>query len=403
MHVLGVEINNWYVVYREASRHLLMKTLCFQTLCVFAITWGAVLASKDIGDLKKPEYTYALRRDNSKYDWIDWLFILLALMVMYEYVTLLISRNDFAYASGEERSGTLFYLIRYPFLILLYYQFYRHTHKKWVRRTYILGGFVMLSVFLLGARYAIVPILLGLMFIAFVIKNTKIDLTYKQKILLVIAGLLFLSLMKGWTHLRNYPLSELNWKLVQEAYSTSLLQGLYDTLAEMGKTINTIVSTISAVDAGNLKNDRTILYALFVGVVPESVANAFKLTPEIKSLASWVTKIIGVRNGQGYSIFAEAYFNYHNFGFLFLFLFGYVFVKLENQAVKLFNSDNSSMTMLGCGILYLISYATFLARADLILMASYIRFIVYIYAIIVIKRRGILLLNNKRNYNSTRR
>jgi len=204
------------------------------------------------------------------------------------------------------------------------------------------------------------------------------------------------SLMKGWTYLRNYPLSELNWGLVQKAYSTGLLQGLYDTLSEMGKTINTLVTTISTVDAGNATNDRTILYALFVGVVPESVAGVLKLTPEIKSLASWVTKIIGVRNGQGYSIFAEAYFNYQNFGFLFMLVFGYIYVKLENQVVKLFQSDSPSFTILGCGILYLISYACFLSRADMTLMSSYIKFVVYISIVIIIKRRGVIF----NRYNS---
>jgi len=396
LHVFDIEINNWYVVYRDASKNVFLKTLCFQTLCVFALTWGALIAAKNIEELKKGVYEYALRRDDNRYDWIDKLFIILAFLVVYEYVTLLISRGDFAYASGEERAGSLFYLVRYPFIVTLYYQLYRHNHKKWIKLTAVLGGFVALAIVLLGARYSVMPILLGIIYVVFVIRNTRFDLTFKQKFLLIIGGLLFVSLMKGWTYLRNYPLSELNWGLVQKAYSTGLLQGLYDTLSEMGKTINTLVTTISTVDAGNATNDRTILYALFVGVVPESVAGVLKLTPEIKSLASWVTKIIGVRNGQGYSIFAEAYFNYQNFGFLFMLVFGYIYVKLENQVVKLFQSDSPSFTILGCGILYLISYACFLSRADMTLMSSYIKFVVYISIVIIIKRRGVIF----NRYNS---
>ena len=53
-------------------------------------------------------------------------------------------------------------------------------------------------------------------------------------------------------------------------------------------------------------------------IFPTEFLNFIGITEPVRySLSTWVTRLAGSGSGWGYSIFAEAYYNYKEFGFIF--------------------------------------------------------------------------------------
>lgn len=388
LYVFDIDINNWYVVINNNSNNLMFKAFFFQLICVLSLVCGALTTAKRNDEIRGNKEIEVFHSYTNKFDYIDILFFVVSGIVLISSVMAILSRSSYAYGELESNNEGYMYIVYYSFHILIYFEFLRKSGFKW--NAIILGiGFARaVSTFLMGARYSIVPLFLGLAVIQLTVKNKKVKLKKWQIVLIVFASFVFLSLMRGWTYLRQYSLSQISWDLIKSTYSEGIMSGFYDTLAETGNSVQPLIRTISIVDAGNGTGDRTILYAFALGIFPKKVLDVLGFSPQISSLSAWITSVIGVKNGQGYSIFAEAYFNYKEFGFIFMFLFGMAFSKLENLMIKLFYTNELFMKLLACSLLYLLAYESFLARADFLLMASYFRFCFYILLIIIIKNRG---------------
>ena len=148
--------------------------------------------------------------------------------------------------------------------------------------------------------------------------------------------------------------------------------------------MRTLIYTISSIDSGTVANEPTLLYTLVHGIVPGKILDILGFPqPEHWRLSSWITSSYGGFAGWGYSMTAEAYFNFGKIGFLFFALFGYVYEWAECYIRKLFMSGKS---VIAATWLFVIAYMIFLARADSCLVCTYIRYAFAVTIVAIVMR-----------------
>ena len=126
------------------------------------------------------------------------------------------------------------------------------------------------------------------------------------------------------------------------------------------------------------------------GIVPKvSILEFLGISePERWRLSKWITDLHGSNAGWGYSMFAEAYYNFRELGFLFMGAFGYFFAWLECRMEKWYAQGK---TVMASGWLFLTTYMVFLARADSLLITARIRYVLYLAIVCWILRNRVRL------------
>ncbi|MDO4757383.1 MAG: O-antigen polysaccharide polymerase Wzy [Parabacteroides sp.] len=148
-------------------------------------------------------------------------------------------------------------------------------------------------------------------------------------------------------------------------------------VSEMGGSLRVLTTTIKEIDQGIVHSEPTLLYTVLKGIVPQvDILEIVGITePERWRLSQWITDAHGSNAGWGFSMYAEAYYNFHEFGFLFMGLFGYIYVWLENKIEKWYMKG---WTVMASGWLFAAVYLIFLARADSLLFVTRLRYALYL-------------------------
>ena len=192
--------------------------------------------------------------------------------------------------------------------------------------------------------------------------------------------------------LRNLSLSSLNLLTISDAvFSGGLTVNLSRFIAEMGSSMRTLCSTIVQMDCGQ-GHEATFLYTLLKGIIPVGVLNTLGITEPVNwSLSGWITYVNGNGSGWGYSIIAEAFYNFGESGFLFFAIFGYLYEILDVMIEKWYLEGRF---FLAGAWLYVGSYIVFLARSDSALITTPFRFAVYIAIISFFLKNKRVVIHN---------
>ena len=107
-------------------------------------------------------------------------------------------------------------------------------------------------------------------------------------------------------------------------------------VSEMGGSLRVLTTTIRAIDIGAVKGEQTFLYTVLKGIVPQvELLDAIGIhEPERWHLSTWITDTYGQSAGWGYSMYAEAYYNFKEWGCVFMGAFGYIYSMLECKIEK---------------------------------------------------------------------
>ncbi|PFM78973.1 hypothetical protein COJ46_15720 [Bacillus sp. AFS077874] len=371
-------------IYSQYDSNVILKMLTFQSISIMMLHSGAILFSyiksnirtKTTDNEKIPIITILGRRKPSAGDILFWVFSIYLSII---YIREVLVRSNYSY-------GDYYYLMRdsaptfllMGFHIMMYWYYLRNDYKYSKKQVYLVGIIVASLMLLVGSRAMVIPVIFGLLFIKKTISPNF--LISRRKIFLYsIIAILSLVILGGLHDLRQYSLSSLNLETIMNVYRNGIINGIGDTIQEMGGSARTIIVTINQIDSSSVNSEMTIGYALLKGMIPTFILNSLGIIPpNIESLGDWITNVGGSKSGWGYSIIAEAYFNFQYYGFIFLGIYGFILVFLESLVIKWIHEKKY---LIASALTYCLAYQIFLAREEMILLQSRMRLCIYIVII----------------------
>lgn len=367
-------------IYKSYSNELLIEMMLFQSRAVLALGIGGCIAYNDKAyELRKKNDPYDLRAvwHNRRFGILEVAYLVVYAMTILVYLREFFSRSGVSY--GEyyygNREGINIYLL-FAYHVLLYVVFMLHdkdTFSKWLLVCNVLLVVIMLMI---GSRNATLQMVFGCFFIYLYVKRNMTKIPIKKLLILILAGMLLLIIFTGFQDVRQMSFSELSVSKILDIYSGSLADGLIDALVQMGGSARCLLQTMQEVNSGSVQPEQTFFYAFARGTVPVSLLSLLRIdAPSKFSLAAWITEVGGSHSGWGYSIFAEMYYNFKGFGWIFGFFFAFAYVKLEQKALNLIKQRR---LIFAASIIYVLSYAIFISRSDMILISSRMRMCVYV-------------------------
>lgn len=380
LYLFDIRIRHALVFYNLYPLDIVCKSLWFQGCCLLGMAVGGSLAINITG---KPRFVLPTLLREKDLPWnhcINLGFFLFSALSFYLYVDRLIVRSNMSYMDfmmGGYQESSIASFTHVMFFTFMSACFFKNNSRKWMIILISVNVATMVLMLLTGSRFKLVPVLVCLLFIFYDVKQNYHLLTLKNKLLYIVVFVFLFSLMRGWTFLRNNPLSSLDFQFIVSMYEDGFLDGFFDTLAECGSSIICLLCTVFQVDIYGA-GGQSFLYSLLMSVVPYGVLDNFGLVPEITDLARWVTKLERATVGLGYSLYGEFYYNFRSLGFLAAFVFGGVFVVLEKKIKTLFNSDEAIDWLLAGCILCMLADSVFLGRANFLLITTNMRMCFYI-------------------------
>lgn len=182
--------------------------------------------------------------------------------------------------------------------------------------------------------------------------------------------------------LRN--LEEFSLLGIIETLSGSFTQSnpLIDQLNEMGWSVYPLILTMQLVPEAFSFSLGASYFDAILSIVPATVRNLMGLDIEV-SLASWLMDVKGMVVGPGYSLAAEAYYNFGWFGTIFMILLGFFFAKMVGY-ISNYSLKSSPIKMVIIAIVLFLSI-TVMRRSmgTIISPLFYNAFIPYILAVMI--------------------
>ncbi len=382
-------------IYDSYSNRLLAEMMLFQSKAVLALGIGGLIAyDADVYNLK---YRVQFNTSNNKLitkklGYLEKAYLIVYVLTLAIYLKEFIARSGVSYGDYYygEREGVNIYLL-FAYHVLMYVCFMKHDKDRFMK--WLLWGNVFLAFIMLmiGSRNATLQLLFGCLFIYMYVKRDLNDIPFKQTVKYFILGLILLLIFTGFQDIRQMSFSELSMSGISEIYSGSIFDGLVESLVQMGGTARCLLQTMYELQSGNAQPEQTLLYAFARGIIPIPILSFLGIdAPTNHSLATWITEMGGSQAGWGYSIFAEMYYNYQNLGWLFGFFFSFIYVTLEQKALKLIAQGR---LYFAASLIYVLAYAVFVARSDMLLITSRMRICVYIAIISAILHQNKLKSN----------
>lgn len=375
-HLLGFEEQQTVEIYKSYSDGLIAEMLFLQMTFVLSMILGYLLLRKARPvTLEATQLSAETTEDALTIGVEEVILWVMALYVAVIYIQELSQRSSLSYGdyyySTREGVGAV---AQYLYHVVVFA--YLFKHRGWKRKM-ALGIAITLAIMavFIGSRSATLPILVGLLFVLSALSSKQFKLRLRH----VIVGIVVLLVFSAFAVLRNYPISQLSISLIADKVTLDPVKALVEILQEMGGSARTTLSTMTALKNGVVHHEGTILYSLLKGIFPIPILNLVGISaPAIESLSAWISDYGSGSyldgKGWGYSFIAEIIYNYGNWGFLCSFVFGAVLAVLENCIEKLLNKKNY---YLAAGILYILGYGVFLARAETTLLSTRIRYTVY--------------------------
>ena len=382
LYLFNIKFTVIVQVYERYSSNLLIKMHLHQALCILSLMFGGVLANSkhsaarsSLNIVSKSSLNGSTRRHTKV---ADVTFLISTALVLAIFASRLFVRtiNNYGAAYEQYEASSINITIYFAYHVLLFASIINHFHDKYKKAIYVVAITMAILMLIAGTRSYIIPSLFGILFLGTFLEKEELKLKRKQVVLGVVLIPLFLIFLNGMFRLRQYPLQDISWSTIGQAYSANFFSGLVDAVQEMGGSARSVLLTMHLVDNGVYNGEPTIAYSWLKGFCPIELLSFFGFDQPLRlELSKWITNEGGSTSGWGYSIIAEVYYNFGSYAFAFMFFFGSLFVKLENWCIRLIKRGH---IYAGCSVLYLLAYAIFLARADMFLMSSRIRLCVYV-------------------------
>ncbi len=376
LFVLGIEFD-YNVNVLALNKMAVIKAIDYQMLCTaFYCTFGMIAwlihKPKDRTEAEPAELPSTSSNISDK------LFILSSWIYIASNVSHLSSRTSMSYGEAfavDDSSSTTFYF-RLFFYIMLFLSINKHRAPtdKFKRVIWLHVFLAGLTAVLYGSRNVIIPLIFGCIFM---MKDEISKISKKKKFIIVLCAVLVMMFLNSFATIRHLSLSELTPSVVfSMIFAENPFKQLAALIAEMGGSIRVLTYTIGSIDSGVVSSEQTFLYSLLNGFLPRQIINALGFSQPVNwRLSSWITNAYGAESGWGYSMIAESYYNFVEYGAIYFAFFGYLFEALECKVEKLFRKG---YTVIASVWLYVIAYAIFLARAETVLIATHIRSAVYV-------------------------
>lgn len=379
-------------IYKAYNNRLLAEMMLFQSKCVLALGIGGCLAYRgqayDFGDFNLPQHNENKSKSN-KVGLLEVVYLIVFAVTMLIYLREFFTRSGVSY--GEyyygEREGISIQLL-FIYHVLLYVAFIKHDKDRFSKLLFVLNIMLIFVMLMIGSRSVILQVVFGCLFIYIYIKRNYINVSFAKVVMYSLIGLVVVVFFSGLQELRQVSFSEISLDKLAEIYSGSFMDGIVKSFVQTGGTARCILQTMSEIQSGAASTEQTFFYAFAKGFVPVGVLSALGVhAPINSSLAAWITEAGGSYSGWGYSIFAEMYYNFREWGWIFGIIFAFVYVKLEQKALDLVKEGR---VFFAGGLIYVLSYAVYLSRSDMALISSRMRFCVYLALIsFIMKQCGI--------------
>lgn len=222
------------------------------------------------------------------------------------------------------------------------------VEKSKTKRSYYIGvllldiGFWM---FIGGRSTGVILAAILLMYYHIFIKKIKI----KQALIVAVIGFFFVSFLATIADTR----SDANSSTI-ESFMKGLGKGgaFFEAISEMGGSMFPMITTMDIVpNSEDYRYGSSYLWAA-TSVIPN--LGFWDLHPAMKyaNLNGWLQKSLNINYGPGFSIVAEAYINFGDWGFLMMIVLGYIFGMIFNIDIR--NQKNPLMLVLSFVFCYLI-------------------------------------------------
>ena len=369
--LLGFKNNINVDIYARYSDKLIGEMLLIQGMFIFCMCVGYIVFRRK----REVSIVSPLLDNGSNLDLEDLLLALVTLIVAVSYITELSKRASLSYGDYYyDARGGVDSLMQYVYHVVIFGYILRHNGWKKKMAYCIMAVLAVMAIFI-GSRSATLPMFVGCAFILLATQKGKV----KFKLRYLALALVVLLVFAAFTELRDYAISDLNAEIVFDDFTVSPIQALVDIVDEMGGSARTVLSTMQAKKMGVTDSEGTILYAVLKGFVPVGALNMVGISePAVGFLSEWVSEygsgLFIEGKGWGYSIIAEIIYNFGTMGIFFSFIFGGAVALLENWMERLLKKGES---FLAAGVLYLLGYAVFLARAEMALVSTRIRYTLY--------------------------
>lgn len=355
-------------IYTAFSKSYVLRMVVFQIMCILSMHIGALMSCV-IFNKKHNGEIVATDSIPSATIIHDILFGISSILFIINSIQQLRLRTTYSYGDFYDlRESSSPYLVAFFYISIISYYFYNYHDKTRKTLIYIVAIIQLFIMLLVGSRSSIIPILASLAFLYFLKRPQYLN--RKKAVLYFLASLVLLAILGSVAELRAYNLNALLSGNVQGMAQKGLLFRIGEAIQEMGVSARTIVLTMHRNDIG-IPHQPTILYDFIQSMVPQGVLDALGIQePTIAVLSAWITYHTNATSGLGYSIIAEAYFNYGYLGFIFTGIYGFIVSYLELYCIK---KSKEGKILIPTLIIYILSNQIFYARAHFGLATSRLR------------------------------
>lgn len=331
-------------------------------------------------------------KDVLKYSGI--LLVLLGFLpYLYRSYKYIINASNFGYAYLYSQDGAVpsifVHLSNFYFVGLIFLVLYYVDQKKYRNILYMINVISVVPFLISGKRTDTIALILTLILIHnYYVKRFEIKSIFKYfimfSLLMFIVGSIAIIRVS-----RGMDLDTFLVFIKEKNYGFGFI---FDTILELGFSMGPTIAIMGFVDNGYiLSYGKTYIYSI-LSVVP--------LIPKEKinrgiSLANWLTDTLNLSFGSGFSLIAESYLNFKEFGFIFFAFLGIFTANIFSR----FNKDN----IVKSSMLFIIFRFVVISPRDSFLV--FIRTFAYIvlptYMLIMflrIVRNSMSYSNDKREY-----
>lgn len=271
------------------------------------------------------------------------------------------------------------------FIPSLFILFVVHKNKKHIRNIFIaLVLLIFIGNIIIGLRgYAFALIISFMWLYSNQIKKFK----FKHVLMLLILGVLGLILIDVVADFRN--MSNKTFQSFFYLTSENIINGnpIFESIAEFGGSMFPMIETMNIINRMEDFGFGITYISSFLAVIPSIFVGGYSFA-EQAALATWLKETLSMNYGPGYSLIAEAYYNFGWFGTLFMSVLGYVVIKILYP--KSLTKDNQILrnTFVAICIFYLIIYS----RSSVLLLIRYL-----FYSTIVLFTLIMIVYNHKKS------
>ena len=376
-----------YNLYELFSGRELLQAQIFTCMAISFIHLGALLSLRgkvsyilNINEeIKEPALRIALR-------WVAWIQVLLTIyFYFHQQINNAIITTVYGYSSLYENTietnaiENVTNSLRMFFIPGVYMLFIAYKNNRYIRGIIII--IIVCSValsFLGGSRTEGIAIIMSFSWLYHIhIKRFN----SKKVIPVIIIGLFILTLVPTFSQFRD--MTNKDFSSFLSLYGTSLQDNpIKSSVGELGGSMFPLIQVMKIQpDFSPFMWGESYINAI-TSMIPAILTGGEPIVPRI-SLANWLMNILGMNYGPGFSLIAEAYYNFGWLGSIFLVIIGYGFGKLFN--LNAINKDKQ--ILFNVFIASSLYYSMFAVRDQLMLFIRYeVYGILMVYIVIMVFR-----------------